>query len=623
MTDFSGVAPALAAALTAREFTALTPVQTAMLDPALDGEDLLVSAQTGSGKTVAFGLSIATELLGDAEEFETADAPQALVIAPTRELALQVQRELGWLYSKTGVRVIACVGGMDARDERRALSRGADIVVGTPGRLVDHINRGALDLAYVSAIVLDEADEMLDLGFREELEHILSASPEDRRTLMFSATVPKSILRLTERYQKDAVRVTTEAEASQHLDIDYEAMTVPGPQRDHAIINTLRYHNPRNALVFCATRAAVNLLTAKLRNRGFAVEALSGEFSQKERSHALQAMRDGRAQVCVATDVAARGIDLPELELVIHADLPKDKPGLLHRSGRTGRAGRRGTSILITAGRARKRVERLLKDAGIEARWTEAPTADAIRQKDDERLLADTTLAEPVQESETELVGRLLEAYSAEQVAAAFIRQHRSGQSAPEDITHEPYEPAPAARKPKGRREREQAKSQDKFQDRKGSRNDFENGVWITLTVGRKQTADPKWLLPMLCKSGGLNRQQIGAIRIDRTVSHVELHPDAVDRFFNHISDDGRVESTIIAFRAEGEPQISEADDRDARDPRPRRRPRPDREDGAPWKSKKRSDRPSNKQSDDRGKKRGPKRSNPNKGKPKRRAPRD
>lgn len=617
MSEFEGVAPALAAALVAREFKTLTPVQTAMLDPELKGEDLLVSAQTGSGKTVAFGLAMATDLLADPDVFAEAGIPLALIIAPTRELALQVQRELDWLYADTGAKVISCVGGMDARDERRALARGAQIVVGTPGRLVDHINKGALDLSNIEVVILDEADEMLDLGFRDELEQILLVSPNDRRTLMFSATVPKSILNLTERYQRDAVRVNTQAEQSQHVDIDYQAMMVAGPERENAIINVLRYHDAKNAIVFCATRAAVNLLTAKLRNRGFSVEALSGEFTQKERSHALQALRDGRAQVCVATDVAARGLDLPDLALVIHADLPRDKPGLLHRSGRTGRAGRKGTSVLIVPHRARRRIENLLKDCKVEAEWRKAPSADDIRQRDDERLLADSSLTDTIDPRETELIQRLMDAHSAEQIAAAFIRQHRQGLSAPEELSDVPMEPV-RERKPKGKKERERDRSQDKFKQRAGGRNDFDNGVWITLTVGRKQTADPKWLLPMLCKSGGLNRQQIGAIRIDNTVSHVELHPDAVDKFFNHISDDGRVESTIVAFRADGEPQIDEALQREQK---PRRRPRPDGEESAPWKKDKRKPSRSGPKRNDAGKKRGPKRPNPNKGKPKRRKP--
>ncbi|WP_372884811.1 DEAD/DEAH box helicase, partial [Shimia sp.] len=207
---------ALRDALDARGYDTLTPVQEAVLAPDLQGADLLVSAQTGSGKTVGFGLAIAPTLLGEAEAFDPAAAPLALVIAPTRELAMQVKRELGWLYASAGAQLASCVGGMDMRDERRALARGAHIVVATPGRLRDHIMRGSIDLGALRAVVLDEADEMLDLGFREDLEFILGESPEDRQTLLFSATVPKSITHLAKNYQRDAVRVVTKSEEGQH-----------------------------------------------------------------------------------------------------------------------------------------------------------------------------------------------------------------------------------------------------------------------------------------------------------------------------------------------------------------------------------------------------------------------
>ncbi|HEC14727.1 MAG TPA: DEAD/DEAH box helicase, partial [Rhodospirillales bacterium] len=322
MTEFKGVVAALGQALTKRGYSELTPVQQAVLAPELRNADVLVSAQTGSGKTVAFGMALAPTLLDGAERFGPANKPLALAVAPTRELALQVRRELEWLFELTGASIASCVGGMDMRSERRALNRGAHMVVGTPGRLRDHIERGSFDTTGLKAVVLDEADEMLDLGFRDDLEYILDAAPADRRTLMFSATVPRSIAALAKRYQRNAVRVSTTAEQSQHVDIEYRALTVAPNDRENAIINVLRYFEAKNALVFCATRATVNRMTSRFANRGFSVVALSGELSQSERSHSLQAMRDGRARVCIATDVAARGIDLPNLELVIHADIP-------------------------------------------------------------------------------------------------------------------------------------------------------------------------------------------------------------------------------------------------------------------------------------------------------------
>jgi ATP-dependent RNA helicase DeaD len=538
MIDFPGVLPALNQALSKRGYAELTPVQKAVLAPEMEGADALVSAQTGSGKTVAFGLALAPTLLAGAETFARAGAPLALVIAPTRELALQVKRELEWLYERTGAVVASCVGGMDMRGERNALERGAHIVVGTPGRLCDHIRRNALDISTLRAVVLDEADEMLDLGFREDLEFILKAAPAERRTLMFSATVSRPISHLAKNYQRDAVRITTADEQKQHLDIEYRAMLVASHDKENAIVNVLRYFEAQTALVFCSTRAAVNHMTARFNNRGFAVVALSGELSQNERTHALQAMRDGRARVCIATDVAARGIDLPKLELVIHADLPTDREGLLHRSGRTGRAGRKGVSVLIVPHHARRRVERLLLDASIEASWGRPPSADEVLQRDKERLLADPDLSEPLTDEERSFAEELIARQGAEQVAAAFIRRYRAAHSAPEDLqavaVHEPS--AAGIKRP---------------------RTDHGDSVWFTMSVGRKQNAEPRWLLPMLCGAGRITKRDIGSIKIQNEETFFQLTPGAVDRFLASIGPSGVLEKNIKVRRLDGAPEMS------------------------------------------------------------------
>ena len=303
--------PPLARALAERNYDQLTPVQTAVLAPAALDRDLLVSAQTGSGKTVAYGLAIARDLLGDAERFARAAAPLALIVAPTRELALQVQRELAWLYQYADARVVSCVGGMDPRREQRELAAGAHIVVGTPGRLCDHLRRGRLDVSELKAVVLDEADEMLDLGFREDMEFILKTTPDTRRTLLFSATLPRGIVTLAKQFQHQAFRVEVGGDEGGHADIEYRAIRIAAGDVEHAVVNVLRFFESPSALVFCNTRDAVRHLQATLLERGFSVVALSGELTQNERTQALQALRDGRARVCVATDVAARGIDLP------------------------------------------------------------------------------------------------------------------------------------------------------------------------------------------------------------------------------------------------------------------------------------------------------------------------
>jgi ATP-dependent RNA helicase DeaD len=433
--EFSGIHPSLLRALAARSYTELTPVQLAVLGPEAAGRDLLVSAQTGSGKTVAYGLALGARLLGEAERFERAQHPLALIVAPTRELALQVQRELEWLFAGTGARVVSCVGGMDIRREQRILEQGAHIVVGTPGRLSDHLNQSRLNLSKIQAVVLDEADEMLDLGFREELELLLKATPSGRSTLLFSATLPKSIMGLAHRYQRNALRLALSAENEPHGDIEYRAFLIHPRDGEHAVVNALRYFDAQGALVFCATREAVRHLHANLQERGFSAVALSGDLKQHERTNALQALRDGRARVCVATDVAARGLDMPDLGLVIHADLPQNRQALLHRSGRTGRAGRKGLSIVLVPPKSRRMAESMLAGGKIKATWSPAPSAEAIRKRDERVIVRElAAMADDPTEEDLAAGRTLLAERSPEQLAAMLVRLRRELLPAPEDL---------------------------------------------------------------------------------------------------------------------------------------------------------------------------------------------
>nr|WP_236638575.1 helicase-related protein [Mangrovicoccus ximenensis] len=441
-------------------------------------------------------------------------------------------RELGWLYAKAGARISTCIGGMDARDERRSLERGAHIVVGTPGRLRDHITRGSLDLNDLRAVVLDEADEMLDLGFREDLEFMLGEAPEERRTLLFSATVPRMIEDMARVYQRDAVRVTTLDKGSQHTDITYQAVQVSQGDEEHAIINLLRFHDAPTAIVFANTRAAVTRLSARLANRGFLVASLSGELSQDERSHALQSMRDGRARVCVATDVAARGIDLPNLDLVIHADLPQSTEALLHRSGRTGRAGRKGISALIVNDRAVNKAGRILKWAKVQAEWVFAPSADEILDKDEARLLDDEAWTAEANERETAFAAKLVEAFTPEQIAIACFRLYQNKLSAPEELNVAPMRKPREDREPRERGERPE-------------RREFGPSVWAKLSIGRDKNAEPRWILPLLCRAGGLDKTQIGKIRVTDDATFVELAEAAGPGLGAQLGEGGVLEDDI------------------------------------------------------------------------------
>lgn len=506
--------PALQQALAERGYTEPTPVQAAVLQPETPGRDLLVSAQTGSGKTVAFGLALAGTLLGDAEQFERAGAPMALIVAPTRELAMQVERELAWLYAYTGARIISCIGGMDARREGEQLERGAHIVVGTPGRLNDHMRRGRLVLSGLRAVVLDEADEMLDMGFREELEALLSAMPAERRTLMFSATIAKDIAALARTFQKEALRIDTVVRDQPHADIEDRAIETAPDETEHAVVNVLRFYESPTALVFCATRDGVRHLQSSLLERGFTSVSLSGELTQNERTRALQLLRDGQARVCVATDVAARGLDLPDLQSVIHADLPTDRANLLHRSGRTGRAGRKGMAVLIVPRSRRRKAESLLLSAGLNATWGPPPGPDDVRAQDRERMLADPLLTEPPSDEDRAMAAALLAGRAAEDLAAALVRLYRARLPAPEEVS------AKAVRVDRPARA-----------EREAAGHDGGATTWFSVSLGRTRKADPKWLVPLICRLGGVTKRDIGAIRIFDTDTKFEIRQDLAPAF--------------------------------------------------------------------------------------------
>ncbi|KAB0265605.1 DEAD/DEAH box helicase [Microvirga brassicacearum] len=522
--------PSLERALSDRGYLEPTPVQAAVLQPEAEERDLLVSAQTGSGKTVAYGLALASTLMGEAERFDQPKEPLALIIAPTRELALQVHRELIWLYGPAGARVASCVGGMDVRREQRALADGCHIVVGTPGRLRDHIERGRFDTSKLRAVVLDEADEMLDLGFREDLEFILDATPTERRTLLFSATIPRNIAAMARKFQRDALRVDTLVSNQPHGDIEYRAIRIAPNEIEHAVVNILRFYEMRAAMVFCHTREAVRHLQASLLERGFSAVALSGELSQSERNHALQSLRDGRSRVCVATDVAARGIDLPDLGLVIHAELPNDHETLLHRSGRTGRAGRKGICVLLVPYTRRRKAEGLVQAAGVDVEWAGPPSAEDIRQRDRERVMKDPAFTEEAMDEDVAMGRALLAERSPEEIATAFARFHRARLPAPEEMVDVSADRGPRERLDKRAREGER----EFRQTRAGRDEGFGGGeemVWFRMSVGRRNNADPRWLLPIICRLGHVTKKEIGTIRIFDSETKFEIAKSVAAKF--------------------------------------------------------------------------------------------
>jgi ATP-dependent RNA helicase DeaD len=431
---FSDVLPPLARALVRHGFEALTPVQQAVLNPELAGRDLRISSRTGSGKTVALGLVVAPGLVESAAAPSV--GPRVLLVAPTRELAAQIGKELQWLYAELKINVCVVTGGTSVTAEHRALSRKPTVVVGTPGRLCDHLNRGLLDLSHVEAVVLDEADQMLDLGFREPLELLLGSLKDGCRTHLVSATFPRAVLALAARYQNNALSVMGSEFEAAHSDISYVAHVVHPRERYAALVNVLLMAPEERTLIFVRTRADAAGVAGRLANDGFRAAALSGEMAQAERTRTLDAFRAGNITALVCTDVASRGIDVPEVQRVIHGDLPDGPEPLTHRSGRTGRAGNKGVSILIVPANSRGFAEMLLRGARVRADFRPAPAAEDVKCAAEQRLFDDITSGETDTSDQQELAKRLLQELGPDVLAQVLLSKLAShGPCAPNELT--------------------------------------------------------------------------------------------------------------------------------------------------------------------------------------------
>jgi len=577
MTIFSelGLVPALAEAIAARGYETATPVQVAVLESKMQGRDLLVSSQTGSGKTLAFGSLIAQTLLevaapatedsqGTAHPARRVRRPGALIIAPTRELANQVRSELAWLFARTPLSVAAFTGGSDIRRDLKILHAGADLVVGTPGRLVDLLSRKALHLEEVKVVVLDEADEMLDMGFREDLETILGAATARTRTHMFSATLPQPILGLAARYQKDAARIDARSlgEGKTHEDIRHVAYLTAMGDRGKAVVNVLRHNPDQRAIVFGTTREGVADLHRELVRQGFRAVVLSGDRAQAERNRALAALRAGEAQILVATNVAARGLDLPEVDLVVHADLPLNGEALTHRSGRTGRAGRKGTSVLIASLAERRKAERLLSYAKVEFSWANVPGAKEIRAQGEERL-EETLRTEAASEpsaAASAMVERLTPDITQDRLLLLLL--DRELERLPKGETLRPVDTKVFKNPDSYRRDSGPPVSHAEFS---------RDAVVFRVNLGAESRAEPGWLLPLICRRGGVTRREVGAIRVGPQSSEFEIAGEAAKDFELAASQsDPRAPHVHIEAAGRARPQAHEVH---AKPDRPHRQP--------------------------------------------------
>jgi len=519
--------PALAAALAARGYETATAVQAAVIG-ADHERDLLVSSQTGSGKTVAFGAALTATLLGAQPKIAHGPAPVALVIVPTRELAVQVREELRWLLHGTGIRLASVTGGTPVYGDLKTLQRGVELLIGTPGRLVDLLRRSRLQLSALKVVVLDEADEMLDLGFREDLEALLQAAPAARRTLLLSATLPPEIRALAQRYQRAALPVDARAGrdgaaahgSAAHDDIAYRAHLIAAHDRLAAVVNVLHADASARSIVFCTTREGVSEMHAALTARGFAATAISGERAQAERDRALEQLRRGEARVLVATNVAARGLHLPDVDLIVHADLPLNADSLIHRSGRTGRAGRKGAAVVLASVAERRKAERLLAAAHVKATWTPPPDAGAIAAAAQARFVDELVAAPAADDGDAAgaLLARIEATLPAHEVARRLLARELTRLPSGERIHPVAIPAATPERHPQAGPRRPHA--------------DFaREGALFRINIGTKDRADPRWLLPLICRRGGVTRRDVGAIRIGPHETTFEIAGDAAADF--------------------------------------------------------------------------------------------
>jgi ATP-dependent RNA helicase DeaD len=556
-SDLADAPQALREPLLRRGFTALTPIQTAVLDPELQNRDLRLSSQTGSGKTVALGILLASHV----EPSPESRGPFAIVLVPTRELAAQVQSELAWLFADLKARVISVTGGMNPYPERKALEAGAEVVVGTPGRLLDHLTRGSLDPAHLRALVLDEADQMLDLGFRDELEAIVERLPAERRTHLVSATFSREVVALADRLQHDAVAVEGTRLGAANHDIEHIAHAVHPTERDAAIVNLLLLAPEERTLIFVRTRAAATEVAQGLSESGFSAAPMTGEMEQRERTRTLDAFRSGQLRILVATDVAARGIDVADIGRVIHADPPENLEALTHRSGRTGRAGKKGTSIVLSSPRGIDRVSQLFRAARVQPKWAPLPDADAIRAAADQRLRRDLEESDqPNPPRLLALAASLLEGTDPVALVARLLgRTNYEGPCEPRQIT------SVSPRRDMAPRPRPAAVGGAPMGNRRF--------VPFRINWGERHGADPRRLLAMVCRRGNVRGQDVGAIQIGPTQSSFEIEASVSDEFARSIRRpdprDPRVRIEPVDFDAAASPAPAVARRPPFRKPRP------------------------------------------------------
>ena len=506
-----GLGPKLVSVLEALGYEEPTPIQKDAIPPLLAGRDLVGQAATGTGKTAAFALPLLQRILADGHKRKE---PRLLVLVPTRELAMQVAEAIYRYGGNLGARVMPIYGGQSITQQLGGLRRGVDVVVATPGRALDHIRRRTLDLGHVEAVVLDEADEMLDMGFAEELEAIFAELPAKRQTALFTATMPKRITAIAERHLDDPVRLAIAEEKLARgaaPRVRQVAYLVSRAQKVDALGRILDLEGPAAALVFCRTRGEVETLAQTLNGRGFRAEALHGGMSQKERDRVMGRFREGAAELLLATDVAARGLDIGRLSHVINYDVPPAPESYVHRIGRTGRAGREGVAITLAEPRERPLLRNIEKLTGRRLDLGTVPTVADLqaRRLEATRVAVREAVVAGGAEGFREIVQSLAQEFDVLDVAAAAVKLAHEAGTRTEAPPRAPS-PAAAARTP------EIPAPAGPF-------------ARIYVSIGQAAGAQARDLVGAITGEAKLDGSAIGAVQIEERYSLVDVREDRAD----------------------------------------------------------------------------------------------
>ena len=517
-----GLRAELLRALTALGYEEPTPIQQESIPPLVAGKDLVGQAATGTGKTAAFALPVLQGLIAGRRDA----GPAALVLVPTRELAEQVSQAVHRYGRDLGVRVLPVYGGQPIGRQLQALQRGVDVVVGTPGRVLDHIDRATLRLGDVRTVVLDEADEMLDMGFAEDIEAILAETPEDRQTVLFSATMPPRIDSIARRHLRDPVRITmgrTAVAAGELPLVRQSAYIVARAYRPAALGRILDVEAPSAAIVFCRTREEVEEVTENLNGRGYRAEALHGGMSQDQRDRVMGRLRGGSTELLVATDVAARGLDVEQLTHVINFNVPSAPEAYVHRIGRVGRAGREGSAITLAEPREQRMLKAIERLTGQRITLEKLPTVTDLRAR---RLeLTRTALQASLETDDLErfrvVLDSLTDEFDVENVALAAIKLLH--EAAGGDVEEEEI-PSPAAHRDRDTKPRTGRDDRPAY-----SRASDSSVTRLFFGIGRRAGLRPQDLVGAIAGESGLSAREIGAIQITDRFSLVEVPEPAAD----------------------------------------------------------------------------------------------